>query len=261
MTTVTTPVRSTETNRGLRAFRAHLVNETRLIMREPAVLIFGAILPILTIIVMSAIPATREPVPEIGGLSVLQTYIPVITLFATSTLGLTVIPQILGSYREMGVLRRLRATPSSPSSLLAAMMVLIAGFGILVSVLLVLIPAVSGAGLPADLGWFGLAVLLSLSSFIALGTVLAAVVANPRIAAGIGNVFAVLMWFFAGMWYPRALFPDWLATIANLTPGGAAATAMTDATHGLAPNLLNFLILVAWTVAGAMLAARTFRWE
>ncbi|MDO5496059.1 MAG: ABC transporter permease [bacterium] len=247
--------------RSSTAFAAHLANEFRLLLREPAALIFGAVLPLLAIIVMSAIPGAREPLADFGGLSVVQTYAPTIALFSTSILGLTVLPAILGSYREMGVLRRLRTTPTSPVTLLAALFTIICTVGIVVVALITIIPAMFGAGLPANLWAFGLAALLSLFAFVALGALLAAVVPNPKAAAGIGNVLAALMWFLAGLWYPRALFPDWLATIANLTPGGVAATAMTDASIGAPTSWVSFVVLIVWTAVCALAAVRTFRWE
>ncbi|HHW83373.1 MAG TPA: ABC transporter permease [Actinomycetales bacterium] len=247
--------------RARRAFWAHLVNESRLLLREPPALIFGAILPLIAITVMSAIPPARQPIAEFGGLSVVQTYAPTIMLFATSILGLTVIPMILGSYREMGVLRRLRTTPSSPGSLLAALFTIVTVVGLVVALLIVVIPALFGAGLPQGIGLFALAAVLSLLAFVALGVLLASVVRNPKAAAGIGNVFAALMWFFAGMWYPRALFPQWLAAVADLTPGGAAATAMSQATLGLEVGWQPFVVLLVWTAAAGWLATRTFRWE
>ena len=74
---------TTPTDRFTRAFAAHLRSETRLILREAAALIFGAVLPLAAIIVMSAIPAAREPLADFGGLSVVRTYQPTILLFAT----------------------------------------------------------------------------------------------------------------------------------------------------------------------------------
>ena len=42
-----------------------------------------------------------------GGLSVSQAYTPTITLFTISMIGLVLLPQLLGEYRELGFLRRL----------------------------------------------------------------------------------------------------------------------------------------------------------
>ena len=256
-----TPTAPTASARFGRAFKAHLTNETRLLLREPAALIFGAVLPLAAVIVMSAIPAAREPQPSLGDLSVLQVYVPTITLFATSVIGLTVMPVILGTYRQAGILRRLRTTPASPATLLAALFVLMALAGVVVGVLIVGIPAVAGTGMPANLGWFALAAVGSLLAFLAVGALLAALVPNPKAAGGIGNVVAALMWFAAGMWLPRALFPDWLVTLTDLTPGGAAAQAMLDATQGTSVGWAPYAVLAAWTMVAGFAAARTFRWE
>ena len=258
MTTPTAPTTATVAPpraRFAKAYAAHLRSESRLLSREGAALVFGAVLPLAAIVVMSAIPAAREPLADFGGLSVVRTYQPTILLFATSVLGLTVMPAILGGYRQAGILRRLRTTPASPATLLAALFTVVAAVGLLVGALIVAIPALAGAGLPTHLGWFALAGLLSLLAFLALGTVLAAVVGSPQVAAGLGNVVAALMWFSAG------LFPDWLVTLTDLVPGGAAAQAMLDATVGVQPSWQPFVVLAAWTVAGALVAVRTFRWE
>lgn len=244
-----------------RAFQAHLRNETRLLIRDPGVLVFGATMPLAAIIVMCFFAGARRPLDELGGFSVIQTYVPVLVLFATSILGLTVIPSILGGYREMGVLRRLRTTPASPATLLAALFVIVTLMGLLVSAVIVLIPLLVGVALPAHLGWFVLAGCLSLMAFVSLGTVLAAVVPNPKAAAGFGNLLAAVMWFAAGLWFPRAQFPDWLTVITDLTPGGAAADVMLEATHGLASSWGPLAVLAAWVVGGVAIAILTFKWE
>lgn len=263
MTTTATRPASTAT-RGVRfgrATRAQFVTELRLLLRDPAALIFGAVLPLVAITVMAAIPAARQPLADMGGLSVTQTYTPTITLFATSIIGLTVLPAILGGYRELGVLRRMRTTPVSPATLLVAVLAVLVLAGLVVSALIVVIPVLLGVAVPGRLGTFALASVLALLAFAALGAVLAAVIANPKAASGVGNAVAALMWFFAGMWLPRVFFPDWLTVLAGLTPGGAAAEAMTAATTGAAVGWQPFAVLVVWALGAAWVARATFRWE
>ena len=244
-----------------RVLRAHLANEFRLLRREPAALIFGALLPLLGIIVMAAIPAARQPNEVMGGFSVVQTYTPVLVLFASSTLGLTVMPSILGGYRQMGVLRRLRTTPTSPASLLTALFTLVTAVGLVVAALIVAIPALFGVALPVGLGWFALAAALSTVTFVAMGALLGSLFPSPGAAAGIGNVVAAVMWAASGLWFPRSGFPDWLLTASNLTPGGAAADAMLTATLGAPQQWLPNVVLAAWTAVCGLVAVRTFRWE
>lgn len=248
-------------NRHPSAFRAHLLNETRLHLREPAALIFGAILPVVAIIVMTVFPAAREPVAEMGGLSVIQTYTPVLVLFSSSILGLTIIPGTLGAYREQGVLRRLRTTPTSPTALLAALVTIITVFALVVAAIIVAVPMIMGAGMTTGIGWFALAAVVSTLAFVAMGALLASVASNAKAAPGVGNAIAVLMWAASGMWFPRAGFPDWLRTIADLTPGGATAEIMLRATTGEALTWQPFAVLGVWTIVASVLAIKLFRWE
>lgn len=241
-------------------FRAHLRSESRLLAREPVALIFGALLPLAAIVVMVAVPAARRPHEALGGVSVVQAYTPVLILFATSMLGLTIVPGILGSYREVGVLKRLRTTPAPPAALLAALFTLVAAVGLVVAGLIAAIAWAGGARAEQP-GWFALTVALSTACFVAMGSVLAAVIPNAKAAPGVGNAIAVLMWAASGLWVPRAAFPGWVLRLADLTPGGAAARAMLDATTGAPPSWPAYVVLLVWGVGSVVLATRLFRWE
>jgi len=241
--------------------RALFVNEARLMSRTPAAIIFPVLFPVIGAIVIAAIPAARQPLEPFGGFSVAQTYIPVLVIFALTSLALTVMPQIVGSYRELGVLKRLRTTPASPGALLTAVVGLMAAVSTVVTLIMVLVPAALGVGLPGNTAVFALMTVLSMLAFLALGAMLAAVIPSSRVASGIGSAVSVVMWFFAGLWFPRAQFPDWLLVIADLTPGGAAARGMLDATLGAAVGWQPIAVLVGWTLLGVAVAVRTFRWE
>lgn len=259
-TTTSTTTRHGRNTRAGAAFRAHLRNEFRLLTREPAALIFGALLPLAAITVMVLIPATKRPNDAFGGVSVVESYTPVLVLFATSMLGLTITPGILGNYRERGVLKRLRTTPSSPMSLLAALFVIITVVGLLVAAIILGIAAAGGSW-PRQPARFGLVVLLSTLCFVAMGTVIASVIPSAKAAPGVGNAVAVVMWAASGLWFPRAAFPDWLLTVADLTPGGAASGAMLDATIGAPTQWIDHVVLLVWTLVCILLASRLFRWE
>lgn len=236
-------------------------NETRLLARQPAVLIWTVILPVTAIIVMAAIPAARRPLDGFGGISVLQAYQPTLMIFASSMMALQMLPTLLGQYRELGYLRRLRTTPVSPWQLLGAMVILMLLVTMAIGVLMVVVPLVVGVGevgrAPALLG----VLLPTTAAFLAVGALIAAVIPSSRVAGGAGAALAAVMWFFAGMWFPRALFPDRLSAIADWTPGGAAAAAMTDVAMGSAPGWQPFLCLAFWLVIPLVIAVRAFRWE
>ena len=236
-------------------------NEVRLLGRTPAVVIWTVLLPLTALVVMLAIPGAREPLQMMGGLSVIESYQPTLVVFVSTLLALQVMPMFLGSYRESGFLRRLRATPAHPANLLAAIVLVVLAVTLGVGLVILFLPLVVGVG---DLGPLTLAALLLVPCAItclAIGALLASVIPNPRVASGVGAAMAAVMWFFAGMWYPRAQFPGWLETVADWTPGGAAATLLTDATHAQDLGGQPFVCLAAWTVVGLLVSVRTFRWE
>ena len=61
-------------------------NEFRLLLRNPAVVIWTVLIPIAAVVVMCLIPGARQPVPLMGGLSVIEAYQPTLVVFATTML-------------------------------------------------------------------------------------------------------------------------------------------------------------------------------
>lgn len=245
----------------LAATRSLIALQARLVRRSAGAVVMPVIAPVVAALVIAAVPAARRPTPVFGGLSVSQAYTPTLVLFAVTMLALVVMPQQLAEHREGGFLRRLRATPTAPVDVLTALVAVTSLVAGLVAAVVVLGPLAFGVTPPAHPVTFALAVMLALGSFLALGLVLCALIPTGRLAVGVGNVVAALMWFAAGMWYPRAQFPAWLAAVTDALPGGAAAALMLDATAGAPIPWVAVLVCLAWMLAGAVVAAATFRWE
>ncbi|GAA4896867.1 hypothetical protein GCM10025789_13390 [Tessaracoccus lubricantis] len=244
-------------------------NEARMLARTPGVLVWFT-LPLLAAVVIAAIPAARNPNPGFGGLSVSQAYTPTLTMFAISMTGLVLLPQMLGDYRELGFLRRLRTTPASAANLLTAFLALMVLLCVGAALFIAVVPLFFGAGGAERPFSYAGAVLVSTAAFLAMGTVLSAVISSPKAASGIGTALAATQWFASGMWFPRAMFPEWLTIVSDLMPGGAATRLMSDAAFGTAPGaaegwiaspVTRVAVCVAWTVVGVAVAIRTFTWE
>lgn len=242
-------------------FGALLWNEVRLLGREPAPVVWAVLLPLIAAVVTPVVPVVAAPREFLDGMSFAQVYQPVLVLFTASTLALQVMPTVVTQYREFGVLRRLRTTPVPAWQMLAAIVVLVFGVTLVMAFLLVAVPAALGLPLPANLPAFALTATLGASSFLAIGALLCGVARNSRVGAGIGGFVAFLMWFAAGMWVPRAIFPPALQVASDLTPGGAAAGGMLRAMAGEWPQPLGLVVLLGWGIIGFVIAARTFRFE
>ena len=235
--------------------------EARQLYRSPASMIFSVGLPLLAIIVMAAIPATRQPVDAFGGLSVIEAFTAPIVMFSVTVTGVMSMPQTLGMHRESGFLRRLRTTPVAPSSVLAATIAVHALLSVVVTTVIVMTTLVAGGSPPAHPVLLVVVVLVMSAVFLAVGAVMCAVIPNVKVLAGVGNVVAVLMWFSAGMWIPRAAFPDWAQTLTDLTPGGASSELLHTAIVGGDGGWQDMVVCLAWIALSIAVAVRVFRWE
>ncbi|NYV76527.1 ABC transporter permease, partial [Streptomyces sp. UH6] len=213
-----------------RPHRAVLRAETRLFLREPGNFFWIAVFPPGLLALLGLIPTFREPDPNLGGVRLIETYVPVTVLVALIVSGVQALPPVITGYRERGILRRMSATPVRPSALLAAQMGL-HGAAALVSVLLSLAVGriACGVGLPEQVAGYLLALLLAAAAALAMGALVAAFSPTAKVATAVGSVVFLPMMFAAGVWLPVQAMPDALATAVGFVPFGAAAEALGQA--------------------------------
>src|SRR6185369_7326226 len=99
------------------------LTELKLFLRERSGPAFGVGLPLLLLVVFGNLPFYNRPRSDLGGLTLLDTYVPILVAFVLAMLALNVLPPVLAGYREKGVLRRLRTTPVGPVRVLAAQLI------------------------------------------------------------------------------------------------------------------------------------------
>lgn len=244
-----------------RAFRRLVVTEARLAWRQPIGLVWGVGLPVVMLIIFGSIPAFQEPIPGAGGLTILDAYVPVLIVLVLSMLAFMSLPYPLAHYRELGVLRRMSATPVAPSRLLAAQVVVNLAMA---ATALLLIGVVGGVAFhlrpPVHVPGLALTLLLSTACLFSLGLCVAAFARTGGVAAALGNVLFFPLAFFAGLWYPQQEMPDALRSISQATPTGAAVQALNEALAGQVPSLSPLLVLTGYTIVFAAVATRWFRW-
>ncbi|GGZ26482.1 ABC transporter permease [Streptomyces poonensis] len=256
MSTVITATRSAT------ATTAVLKTEARLFGREPGSLFWVLVFPTLLLGVLGAIPSFREAQDSLDGLRTIDLYVPVTVLLGMIVAGIQAMPPVVTGYRERGILRRMSTTPVRPSALLSAQMVL-HGAAALVSVLLSLAVGrlVHDVPLPRQVFGYVLALLLAVAVALALGALLSALSRTQKIATAAGSAVLFPMMFTAGVWLPVQAMPDVLARIVEVTPFGAAAQALSEATAGDWPAWSHLGVLTLWTVVLTGAAVRWFRWQ
>lgn len=244
------------------ASMAVLRTEAKLFIREPGTLFWVLVFPPLLLIAFGLIPRYQQANPELGGLRYIDLYVPSIVLVAVITASLQAMPTALTSYRESGILRRMRTTPARPWHLLMAQLVLHAVATVLAAALVLLAGnLIHDVAPPRHPLAYAVTLALATMSGLATGAVITAVsrTVKAATAVGLGTFFPAM--FAAGIYVPLQVLPGAVRRIIELTPFGAAAQALVQAANGDWPDWGHLAVLGGWTVALMAVAARWFRWE
>ncbi|ALG12065.1 ABC transporter permease [Kibdelosporangium phytohabitans] len=236
--------------------------ETKLFFREPVVVFFALAFAPALLVVLGLIPSMREVSAALGGIRGIDAYVPVVVAMGLALFALNGLALLFASYREKGVLRRMRTTPVKPIVMISAQLVMATVLS--VAMMLIMIATARFAfdvALPERIIAYLVSYLLAALAMFAVGLLVASLAPSGKSASAIGTLVFFPLVFFAGLWVPRASMNDVLRTISDLTPLGAAVQSLQDATAGTWPQPLHWAVLLGWTIVAGGLAARYFRWE
>jgi ABC-2 type transport system permease protein len=126
---------------------------------------------------------------------------------------------IISIYREGGILKRLRATPLRPQTILSAHVIVKL---VLTTATLALMFLAGKRYFPpgADVPWFSftIALLISTWSILSVGFVIASIVPTARFAQPVGAVILYPMIAFCGLFVPISHLPPVLRYVARVLP-------------------------------------------
>ncbi|MFC7981734.1 ABC transporter permease [Streptomyces sp. NPDC057336] len=162
--------------------------------------------------------------------------------------------------RAIGWLRQLRVTPMRPHQVVVGR-TLTASVTVLPAITAVLAAGglLNGVRLAAW-QWAALALLLWLGSlpFTLLG--LGNGYRLTGQTTGVVNMVANLgLAVLGGLWFPLALFPEWLRTVSAFTPANRFAELGTSVATGHAPPPAAMLVLAVWLLAFGTYAVLSYR--
>jgi ABC-2 type transport system permease protein len=169
------------------------------------------------------------------------------------------------SYREKGILRRIKATPFPLSSFILARIVSQLIISVLQAIILIGVGILFvGLNLNGNLLYVFIMVTVGSLAFLSLGFVIASFARNQEAADSLSNAFSFPMLFLGGVFFPVDSAPKFLQPIMRLIPLRYLADGLRDLmvrNSTLPSEWLNILIMVATAVIGFALAIRLFRWE
>jgi ABC-2 type transport system permease protein len=245
----------------MRALWKMTLIEAKLFFREPLGLFFTLVFPVMILLLFAGIFG-NEAVPGMPGVRSVDIQAPGYATMVIGTVALIGLPVTLASYRQQGILRRMRATPLRPWTVLAAQVlvnlaVTIAG----IALLLVVARLVFGLRLPDTPIGVTFALVFSSLSFFAVGFVLAGLLSSARTAQVVGQVVYFPMLFLSGAILPREMFPEAVKRVSDFLP----LTYVVDLVQELwlegTWNWTALAVLAGMLVVAVAVSSRTFRWE
>ncbi len=237
--------------------------EAKLFLRQPTAIFFTLAFPIILLAVFGAIYG-NEPTEFFGGHGYIDTVCPAFIGLVIAMTGFTAIPGTVASYRERGVLRRLRASPIHSNTVLLAWIIVYTSITLLAVALMLLFGRIAfGLRFEGAMGYVVLFAVISMVSVFSLGFIIASVAPTVRTAETVGMAVYFPMIFLSGATIPIQTMPDTLKKIIQVLPLTHVVKLMQGLWFGdrWQDYLISIGVIIGLAVVGIIVSALTFRWE
>jgi len=238
--------------------------EIKIFVREPLGVIGTVGVPVLVFVVLARVLGPREGRVPPDAPRFMSADLPILASIVIAASAVMSLITIIAIYREAGILKRLRATPLRPHTILTAHVLVKLLFTALTLALLLAAgrryyPV--GDGVP--IVSFTLALLFCTVSIISLGFLIASLVPTARFAQPIGTLVIYPMLGLSGLFVPVESMPPLAQTVARAMPLTYAVSLLRGIWHGegWSGHAGDVGVLALMLVAFTALSARVFRWE
>jgi len=238
--------------------------EIKIFLREPLGAIGTLLMPVAIYLLMGRVMNRGSSPRTPDGMEFLQTGVPVMAALFMAISAVTSLITIISIYREGGILKRLRATPLRPHTILSAHVLVKLLFTALSLMLMMFagrrfypvgmhVPAIS----------FALALLLSTLSLLSIGFIIASVVPTARFAQPVGALIFYPLIALSGLFVPIEVFPPGFQVVARLLPMTYVVSLLRGILSGESwlSHLGDVGALVLAFVVFTAISSRVFRWE
>ncbi|HET7489705.1 MAG TPA: ABC transporter permease [Acidimicrobiales bacterium] len=242
--------------------------DMRAFLRNRQARFFTLALPVIFLVLFGNVFGGKNDTVAVAGgrMDASVYYVPgIITLGVVAAAFVNLVISVTAQ-RETGVLKRRRATPVPASAVIAgraltAVVVAVA----MATVLLAVGWAAYDARVPArTLPALYLTVVVGAMAFCCLGYAVASVIRDHDAAQPITQAIILPLYFISGVFVPVDTLPNWLVQVAGFFPvrhlAAALLTAFNPHTTGAGVAGRDLLVVVAWGVAGLVIALRRFSW-
>ena len=238
--------------------------ELKIFMREPLGA-FGTIgFPVLLFLVLGRVAGRSLGLSSATASGFIHAGLPVLASLLIAVSAVLSLVTIISIYREGGILKRLRATPLRPQTILTVHVVV----KLLLTAVTLALMLLAGkryypVGVHAPVVGFTIALLISTWSILSIGFLIASIVPTARFAQPIGAVILYPMVAVSGLFVPTEALPPVLHAVARVLPLTSAVSLLEGIWNGDAwsTHMGDVAALAVVFVVCTALSAKVFRWE
>jgi ABC-2 type transport system permease protein len=237
--------------------------EIKIFVREPLGVIGTVGVPLLIFVVFGRLFGSQVQVSP-GVPRVVSVDLPILASLLISASTMLSLVAIIAIYREGGILRRLRATPLRPYTILTAhVLVKLLFTAVTLGAMILAGRRYSSVDAGVPLVSFALALLFSTVSILSLGFVIASLVPTARFAQPLGALILYPMLGISGLFAPVASLPPMLQAVARVLPLTYAVSLLRGIWYGEGwpAHVSDVMVLSVMFLAFTAVSARVFRWE
>ena len=237
--------------------------EIKIFVREPLGVIGTVAVPVLIFVLFSRLLGGAPP-PGAGNPQFGWADLPILVSLLIAASAVLSLVTIIAIYREGGILKRLRATPLRPYTILTAHVLVKLLLTAVTLALMVLAGRryfVIEPGVPIIS--FTIALLYCTVCILSLGFLIASIVPTARFAQPIGTIIIYPMLGASGLFVPIEVLPPALQAISRVLPLTYAVSLLRGIWQGdgWLAHLGDVVVLALIFAACTALASRVFRWE
>jgi ABC-2 type transport system permease protein len=238
--------------------------EIKIFLREPLGA-FGTIgFPVLAFLILGRVVGRRLGPSSLAASGFIHVGLPVLASLMIAISSVLSLVTIISIYREGGILKRLRATPLRPQTILTAHVIV----KLLLTAATIVLMLLAGKryypiGVHVPLFGFTVALLISTWSILSIGFLIASIVPTARFAQPIGAVILYPMIALSGLFVPVESLPPVLHAAARVLPLSYAVSLLEGIWNGgvWTAHLDDLAALAVVFIVCTALSAKVFRWE
>lgn len=236
--------------------------DMKLYFRNTVAIFFTLVFPLLMLALFGGIYG-NQPTDLFGGYGSVDITVPgYIATLVIGTAAFMSLPMDLSTQRQLGVLRRMRATPLHPGIVLASKLI----SNLLISLIGMALLIIAGrvlfqAHLPVNWPTVLLGILLISVSLYALGLAMASLVRSASAARAVSFAVFFPMMFLSGGTLPGQFLPETMRLVGKVLPLTHGVNLLHSLWFGQGWDASAVLVLVGFMIAGVALSVRFFKWE